>query len=58
MSQPYPEVASAVAACLDRFGGLDVSIGNAGVIDPIAHLRDSDPEGWGHAIDIDLKGVY
>jgi len=54
----YPEVASTVAACLDRFHGLDVLIGNAGAIYPIAHLRDSDPEGWGHAIDINLKGVY
>jgi NAD(P)-dependent dehydrogenase (short-subunit alcohol dehydrogenase family) len=54
----YSDVAAAVQTCVDRFGGLDVLIGNAGVIDPIAHLADADPEGWGHAIDINLKGVF
>ena len=33
-------------------------INNAGVIDPIARIADSDPEGWGEAIDINTKGVY
>jgi NAD(P)-dependent dehydrogenase (short-subunit alcohol dehydrogenase family) len=47
-----------VDACLKAFGGLDVLIGNAGVIEPIAPLSESDPEGWSHAIDINLKGVY
>lgn len=54
----YWEVASAVEACVRTFGRLDVLIGNAGVIEPISHLATSDPEGWGHAIDINLKGVY
>lgn len=52
------EMQAAVEACLKAFGGLDVLIGNAGVIEPIAPLATSDPEGWGHAIDINLKGVY
>jgi len=47
-----------VNACLKAFGSLDVLIGNAGVIEPIAHLADSDPNAWGHVIDINLKGVY
>jgi len=54
----YHEVAAAVEACCTAFGGLDVLIGNAGVIDPISHLSTSDPEAWGHVIDINLKGVY
>lgn len=52
------EVEAAVNACLKAFGSLDVLIGNAGVIEPIAHLADSDPDAWGHVIDINLKGIY
>jgi NAD(P)-dependent dehydrogenase (short-subunit alcohol dehydrogenase family) len=54
----YWEMETAVSACLDQFGGLDVVINNAGVIEPISHLASSDPQGWGMAIDINLKGVY
>jgi len=39
-------------------GPLDILINNAGVIEPVARLADSDPASWGHAIDINLKGVY
>ena len=54
----WEQVESAVKTTVDRFGGLDVLIGNAGVIEPISHLATSDPAGWGKAIDINLKGVY
>ena len=54
----FGDVQAAVNLCLTEFGRLDVLIGNAGVIEPIAHLASSDPEGWGHAVDINLKGVY
>jgi len=54
----YWEVEKAVDAARQTFGGLDILINNAGVIEPISLLADSDPEGWGHAIDINLKGVY
>jgi NAD(P)-dependent dehydrogenase (short-subunit alcohol dehydrogenase family) len=54
----YWEVEAAVQACLKAFGRLDVLIGNAGVIAPITHLEAADPAGWGHAIDINLKGVF
>ena len=40
------------------FGGLDVLVGNAGVVDPIGNLADTDPEAWGRLIDINVKGVY
>ena len=52
------EVSAAVDATVQTFGGLDVLINNAGVIEPISHLAESDPDGWGQAIDINLKGVY
>ncbi len=54
----YEDVAQAVAACVDRFDGLDVLINNAGVIDPISHLATSDPSEWTKVIDINLNGVY
>ncbi|MEM9551651.1 MAG: SDR family oxidoreductase [Pseudomonadota bacterium] len=54
----YADVERAVTSAVEQFGALDVLIGNAGVIEPIAHLRGSDPAGWGAAIDINLKGVY
>jgi len=54
----YAEVEAAVAATIAAFGRLDILVGNAGVIDPISHLSSADPEGWGTAIDINLKGVF
>lgn len=54
----YWEVEAAVAACLEAFGGLDILIGNAGVIEPIAPLSGADPDAWGKLIDINLKGVF
>jgi len=54
----YGDVEGAVQTCVDRFGGLDVLIGNAGVIEPISLLAEADPESWGKAIDINLKGVF
>jgi NAD(P)-dependent dehydrogenase (short-subunit alcohol dehydrogenase family) len=54
----YWEVSKAVDATVETFGSIDVLINNAGVIEPISHLIDSDPEDWSHAIDINLKGVY
>ncbi len=54
----FGQVEQTVADCIDRFGSLDVLIGNAGVIDPIFHLSNADTHAWSHAIDINLKGVF
>ena len=54
----YDAVSSAVDQTVAQFGGLDVLIGNAGVIEPISHLASADPAAWGHVIDINLKGVF
>ncbi len=35
-----------------------ILINNAGVIEPLTHLIDSDPTQWGLAADINYKGVY
>lgn len=52
------EVETALAAAVKTFGSLDVLISNAGVIEPIARIGDADPDAWGQAIDINLKGVF
>lgn len=54
----YASVAQAVAQMRAQFGGLDVLINNAGVIDPIAPLAQADPDAFGRLIDINLKGVF
>ncbi len=54
----FEDLEKAVQTAIDKTGRVDVLINNAGVIEPISRLEDSDPDGWGHAIDINLKGVY
>ena len=54
----WSEMARAVDATLAAFGTLDVIVNNAGVIEPIAGLAESDPDAWGAVIDVNLKGVY
>lgn len=53
----YWEVESAVRATEDTFGPIDVLVNNAGIIDPIGHLSECDPEAWSKTIDINHKGV-
>jgi len=54
----FDAVSAAVAATVARFGRLDVLVGNAGVVLPVAHMAAADPAAWGAAIDINLKGVF
>lgn len=54
----WASVQAAVQAVLARTGRIDALIGNAGVIDPIARIEAADPDAWGQAIDINLKGVF
>lgn len=54
----WAAVTAAVAATEARFGPIHVLINNAGLIDPIARLADSNPEDWGRVVDVNLKGVY
>lgn len=52
------EVEASVRAAVETFGRLDVVINNAGTVEPITLLANSDPDAWGHVIDVNLKGVY
>ena len=52
------EVDTAVAACIEAFGRIDVLVNNAGMIEPVALIEDADPAAWSHVIDVNLKGVF
>jgi len=54
----WASVRDAMGVVKARFGGIDVLINNAGVVDPIARLADADPADWGRTQDINLKGVF
>ena len=54
----FADMEAAVALCRDHFGGLDVLVNNAGVIDPVGRLDAIDADAWGKVIDINLKGVF
>ena len=54
----YESVVNAIGFAIENTGRLDVLVNNAGVIEPLVRLVDSDPAVWGDAIDINCKGVY
>lgn len=54
----FASMEKGVAAVVAEWGGLDVLVNNAGLIDPIARIEDSDPTDWGQIVDVNLKGVY
>lgn len=54
----FGQMQAAVDAATRVFGGLNILINNAGVVDPIGPLAQADPEDWGRTIDINLKGVF
>jgi len=54
----FASVQAAVSRAVETFGGLDILINNAGVVDPINPLATADPVEWGRTIDINIKGVF
>lgn len=54
----FASVEAAVAKTEAHFGPVDVLINNAGMIEPVSHLADIDPEDWSRVIDVNLKGVF
>jgi 3-oxoacyl-[acyl-carrier protein] reductase len=54
----YAAFEALVAETKARFGRLDALVNNAGVIEPIASIADSDPAVWARNVDINLTGAY
>lgn len=52
------DVSDLIEAAIAATGRLDMLVNNAGLIDPIARIADSDPEAWGGIVDVNMKGVY
>jgi NAD(P)-dependent dehydrogenase (short-subunit alcohol dehydrogenase family) len=48
----------AVAAAVERFGGLDVVVANAGIASRVATFRATPSETFERVIDVNLMGVY
>lgn len=54
----YQHFASIVDEMIDRYGRIDTLVNNAGVIEPIASIADSDPAAWARNVTINLTGAY
>lgn len=52
------DVQRVIDLAVNTTGRIDVLVNNAGLIDPIKHLADSEPATWGGIVDVNLKGVY
>src|SRR5436305_13587705 len=54
----YAAVEAAIGQTVRRFGQPDILINNAGVIEPIGALAETDPAAWTRNIGINLIGGY
>ncbi len=54
----YLGVETVVRRCVETFGTLDILVQNAGVIDPIARITESDPAAWAKTVETNLNAVY
>lgn len=52
------DVSRTVQEALERFGGIDVLVNNAGIIGPPRFLKDAGPEAWNRTLGVNLGGFY
>jgi NAD(P)-dependent dehydrogenase (short-subunit alcohol dehydrogenase family) len=54
----YGSVCTMVDDTERRLGSVDIFVNNAGVIEPIGALAESDPAAWKRSIEVNLLGAY
>lgn len=54
----YAAVQAAVDYAQSEFGGIDILINNAGVLEPVERLEHATVAAWDQVIDINVKGVF
>ncbi|MEL6375006.1 MAG: SDR family oxidoreductase [Pseudomonadota bacterium] len=54
----YEALSQAFARVEERFGPVNLLVNNAGVIEPIARIEESDPAAWAQVVAINLTGAY
>lgn len=54
----FDAVQATFAQIRNATGRLDVLIGNAGLIEPVARIADTDPGLWARNMDVNLNGVF
>ena len=52
------DVKALMRAALDKYGGIDLLVNNAGVLEPIAPIWSARPKDWRNNISINLIGLY
>jgi NAD(P)-dependent dehydrogenase (short-subunit alcohol dehydrogenase family) len=53
-----PQVAALFAETLQRLGGLDCLVNNAGIAGPTGRVEEIEPEEWDRCIGVDLTGQF
>ena len=54
----FTQVQAAIDLATAEFGGVDVLINNAGMLEPIERIADATVDAWDTVIDINVKGVF
>lgn len=54
----FNELEESIKTGLNIFGKLDILINNAGIIEPISKLAESEPDEWVKVSDVNYKAVY
>lgn len=54
----FAQVQAAVDMAVAKFGGLDILINNAGILEPVERLAEATVDAWAKVIDINVNGVF
>ena len=52
------QVRAAVDACVSLHGALDIADANAGFLGSWVKIAESDPDGWWHSWEVNIRGAY